>query len=54
MLILVRRGKKTVKPTERYHVEVGDMLVLYYLAFWVAYGITRGLRLVFRPRSRPA
>ena len=30
------------------------MLVLYYLAFWVAYGITRGLRLVFRPRSRPA
>ena len=31
MLILVRRGKKTVKPTEKYHVEVGDMLVLYYM-----------------------
>lgn len=32
MLILVRRGKKTVKPTEKYHVEVGDMLVLYYMS----------------------
>ena len=32
MVILVRRGKKTVKPTEKYHVEVGDMLVLYYIS----------------------
>ena len=31
MLILVRRGRNVVKPTEAYHVEVGDMLVLYYL-----------------------
>ena len=31
MLVLVRRGSSVVKPTETYHVEVGDMLVLYYL-----------------------
>ena len=31
MLVLVRRGSSVVKPTEAYHVEVGDMLVLYYL-----------------------
>ena len=31
MLILVRRGRNVVKPTEAYHVEVGDMLVLYYM-----------------------
>lgn len=31
MIVLVRRKKKTVKPTERYHVEVGDMLVLYHI-----------------------
>ena len=31
MIFLVRRKKKTVKPTERYHVEVGDMLVLYHI-----------------------
>ena len=31
MLVLVRRGRDVVRPTEKYHVEVGDMLVLYYL-----------------------
>lgn len=31
MLVLVRRGRDVVRPTEQYHVEVGDMLVLYYL-----------------------
>ena len=31
MLVLVRRGSSVVRPSETYHVEVGDMLVLYYL-----------------------
>ena len=31
MLVLVRRDGSVVRPSETYHVEVGDMLVLYYL-----------------------
>ena len=34
MIVLVRRKKKTVKPTERYHVEVGDMSYFSILCFF--------------------
>ena len=30
LILLVRRGKKTVRPSEKYHVEMDDTLVVYH------------------------